>query len=281
MTETQTNRNHKDSVFTCLFSEKSNLLELYSAISGKSYPESTKIEIVTLSDVLYMNQINDIAFVMEDRLIVLIEHQSSINNNMPLRMLQYLSAEYAMIVDRKSLYKQKRIMIPAPEFIVLYNGDKKFPDYKELKLSDSYKFKTPDLYLELVVKIYNINKGRNAEMASRSQALSGYEEFIAEIKANLKSMELREAIRLAVKTCISKNILGSFLERHSSEVENMLLREWNMDEALAVAREEEREECEAEHQQQMQELFALLRQGYSVDEAEKKMGLMKVHSENS
>ena len=204
MTEVKTNRNHKDSVFTRLFSEKSNLLELYGAISGKSYPESTKIEIVTLSDVLYMNQINDIAFVMEDRLIVLIEHQSSINNNMPLRMLQYLSAEYDMIVDRKNLYKQKRIMIPAPEFIVLYNGDKKFPDYKELKLSDSYNFKTPDLYLELVVRIYNINKGHNAEMAGKSSVLSGYEEFIAEIKENLKSMELREAIKLAVKICISK-----------------------------------------------------------------------------
>jgi len=247
MTETQTNRNHKDSVFTRLFSEKSNLLELYSAISGKSYPESTKIEIVTLSDVLYMNQINDIAFVLEDRLIVLIEHQSSINNNMPLRMLQYLSAEYAMIVDRKSLYKQKRIVIPYPEFIVLYNGDKKFPDYKELKLSDSYKFKTPDLYLELVVRIYNINKGHNAEMAGKSSVLSGYEEFIAEIKENLKSMELRDAIKLAVKTCISKNILVSFLERHGSEVLNMLIRgEWNIEEAIAVrceeAREDEREE---------------------------------------
>ncbi|MDR2593327.1 MAG: Rpn family recombination-promoting nuclease/putative transposase, partial [Fibromonadaceae bacterium] len=113
MTEIKTNRNHKDSVFTRLFSEKSNLLELYSAISGKSYPESTKIEIVTLSDVLYMNQINDIAFVLEDRLIVLIEHQSSVNNNMPLRMLRYLSAEYDMIVDRKNLYKQKRIMVPS------------------------------------------------------------------------------------------------------------------------------------------------------------------------
>jgi len=263
MTEVKTNRNHKDSVFTRLFSEKSNLLELYSAISGKSYPESTKIEIVTLSDVLYMDQINDIAFVMEDRLIVLIEHQSSINNNMPLRMLQYLSAEYAMIVDRKSLYKQKRVMIPAPEFIVLYNGDKKFPDYKELKLSDSFKSKTPDLYLELVVRIYNINKGHNADMAVKSPVLSGYEEFIAEIKENLKSMELREAIELAVKTCISKNILVSFLERHSSEVLNMLIRgEWNMEEALAVRYEEGREDT-------LEEVFSLLEQGVSLAEAKK------------
>ncbi|MDR2555546.1 MAG: Rpn family recombination-promoting nuclease/putative transposase [Fibromonadaceae bacterium] len=267
MTEIHTNRNHKDSVFTKLFGEKSNLLELYSAISGKNYPESTKIEIVTLSDVLYMNQINDIAFVLEDRLIVLIEHQSSINNNMPLRMLQYLSAEYDMIVDRKSLYKQKRIMIPTPEFIVLYNGDKKFPDYKELKLSDSYNFKTPDLYLELVVKVYNINKGHNADMAVKSPVLSGYEEFIAEIKKNLKSMDLREAIKLAVKACISKNILVSFLERHSSEVLNMLIRgEWNMDEAKQVWQEEAREDGREEVHE---EILDLIKKGYTVADIEK------------
>jgi hypothetical protein len=239
-------------------------LELYSAISGKNYPESTKIEIVTLSDVLYMNQINDIAFVLEDRLIVLIEHQSSINNNMPLRMLQYLSAEYDMIVDRKSLYKQKRIMIPAPEFIVLYNGDKKFPDYKELKLSDSYNFKTSNLYLELVVKIYNINKGRNADMAVKSPILSGYEEFIAQIKENLKYMELHEAIKLAVKMCISKNILVSFLERNASEVLNMLLREWNQDEAIEVWKDEAREDgLEEGREEKSNEILDLIEKGYT------------------
>jgi hypothetical protein len=171
-----------------------------------------------------------------------------------------------MIVDRKNLYKQKRIMVPSPEFIVLYNGDKKFQDYKELKLSDSFKSKTPDLYLELVVRIYNINKGRNAEMAGRSPVLSGYEEFIAQIKENLKSMELREAIKLAVKACISKNILVSFLERHSSEVENMIFGEWNMDEAKQVWQEEAREDGREEGHE---ELFALWESGVSLDEAKK------------
>jgi len=266
MTEAKPNRKHKDSVFTLLFSEKSNLLELYSAISGKSYPKSTKIDIVTLSGVLYMDQLNDIAFVLEDRLIVLIEHQSSINNNMPLRMLMYLAAEYEMIIDRKSLYKQGRVKIPTPEFIVLYNGKKKFPDYKELKLSDSYKFKIPDCYLELVVKVYNINKGHNAEMAGRSQVLSGYEEFIAQIKENLKSMELREAIRAAIKSCISKNILVSFLKRNGSEVENMLLTGWDQNEALAVRYEEGREE---ERKENRKEILGLIRKGYTAADIEK------------
>jgi predicted transposase YdaD len=272
MEEMKTNRSHKDSVFTRLFSEKNNLLELYGAISGKSYPENTKIEIVTLSDVLYMNQLNDIAFVLDGRLIVLVEHQSTINNNMPLRMLMYLASEYQLITDRKNLYKQSRVKIPAPEFIVLYNGDKKFPDYKELKLSDSYSFKTSECYLELMVKVYNINKGCNAAIASKSPVLSGYEEFIAGIKENLKCMELREAVKLAIKTCMSKNILLSFLERNGSEVENMLLTEWNQDDALAVRYEEGREEgigigLNRGREEGREELFALWEKGISLAEA--------------
>ena len=112
------------------------------------------------------------------------------------------------------------------------------------------------------MKVYNINKGRNADMAVKSPVLSGYEEFIAEIKGNLKSMGLGEAVKLAVKACISKNILLSFLERNGSEVEKMLWKEWNMDDALAVAKEEGKEEA-------LEEAFSLLRQGYSIDEAEK------------
>jgi len=104
-----------------------------------------------------------------------------------------------------------------------------------------------------MVKVYNINKGRNADIATRSPVLSGYEEFIAEIKKNLKSMDLRKAIKLAVKACISKNILVSFLERNGSEVMNMIRGEWDMDEVLAVRSEEAREEAREETAKSMLE----------------------------
>jgi len=241
--ETKANRNHKDSVFTKLFSEKSNLLELYNAVSGKNYPESTEIKIITLSNVLFMEKINDICFVIDGKMVVLVEHQSTINENMCLRMLIYISGEYGKITNSKDLYRKKMIKIPTPEFIVLYNGKEEFPDYKEMRLSDSFEIKTEICFLELVAKVYNINKGRNAEMASRSPILSGYEEFIAEIKSNLNSsMNLAEAIRVAIKTCLSKNILVNFLREHSSEVENMIFGEWNWDDAKEVWREEAIEE---------------------------------------
>ncbi|GHV15339.1 hypothetical protein AGMMS49938_13330 [Fibrobacterales bacterium] len=62
------NRNHKDSVFTALFSNEPALLELYNAIEGTHYAKNTPIEINTLTDVLYMEQMNDISFVIDGKL---------------------------------------------------------------------------------------------------------------------------------------------------------------------------------------------------------------------
>ncbi len=238
METVKTNRQYKNSVFTLLFSEKENLLELYNAVSGESYPENTEIEIITLSDVLFMEQLNDIAFVLENKLVVLIEHQSTVNENMPLRMLQYMGKEYQAITNKKDLYKKQLVEIPTPEFIVLYNGKEEYPDFKELKLSDAFKSKKERYSLELIVQVYNINKGRNAKMASRSPSLNGYSELVDEVENNCKSMSREDAIKAAIKTCISRGIFVDFLTKHGSEVENMLLTDWNLKDALEVEREE-------------------------------------------
>jgi ferric iron reductase protein FhuF len=68
--------------------------------------------------------------------------------------------------------------------------------------------------------------------------LSGYGEFVAEINDNLKTMNLNAAIKEAIRTCIRKKILLSFLKDNGSEVENMLFTEWNLKDALEVAKEE-------------------------------------------
>ncbi|MCL2101659.1 MAG: Rpn family recombination-promoting nuclease/putative transposase [Fibromonadales bacterium] len=288
----QANRCYKNSVFTLLFSEKEKLLELYNAVSGQNYPENTEIEIITLSDVLFMERINDIAFVLDDKLVVLIEHQSTVNENMPLRMLLYMAKEYQKITGKKDLYKKRIVEIPTPEFIVLYNGKEEFPDFKELKLSDAFKCKRESCFLELVVKVYNINKGRNAEMSERSPSLNGYSELVAEVNKNSNIMSHEEAIKAAIKTCMSKNILLYFLEKHSYEVENMLLTEWNWDDALAVAKEEGKEEARAEalkeneaklqeneaklqeSEAKLQNVLSLLESSVSLEEAKRKLGLL-------
>jgi len=257
MTEIKVNRNHKASVFSLLFSEPLAALELYNAVTGQNYPPDTKIEIVTLSNALFKGQLNDVAFVVDDRLVVLMEHQSSINNNIPLRMLMYLGREYERITKGKDLYREKLIKIPAPEFIVLYNGKDEFPDFKELRLSDSFKTKSKG-NLELVANVYNINKGRNAEIADKSPVLNGYNELIAEVNKYRKTMELAEAVEAAIRSCVERNILVYFLERHASEVLNMLFTEWNLDDALEVKREEAHEE-----------ILDLIKKGYNLTDIEK------------
>jgi len=236
------NRNHKNSVFTLLFSEPQTTLELYNAVTGQHYPPDTKIEIVTLSNALFKGKLNDVAFVVDDRLVVLMEHQSTVNDNMPLRMLLYMAREYERMTKGRDLYKEKMIKIPTPEFFVLYNGKDEFPDSKELRLSDSYKSKDGSYSLELVATVYNINDGRNSEMVNRSPALHGYSELIAEVNKNLESMELGDAIKVAIKSCIERGILVYFLEKHASEVLNMLTTEWNWDDAKEVWQEEARED---------------------------------------
>jgi hypothetical protein len=57
----------------------------------------------------------------------LIEHQSTINPNMSIRLLFYIAKIYEKLVDNRKIYSQTKLIIPRPEFIVLYNGEDDSP----------------------------------------------------------------------------------------------------------------------------------------------------------
>ena len=85
-------RNYRDSLFRRLFNNKENLLSAYNAIKGTDYTDFDNIEINTLDGVFFNDLKNDISFKYNDQYIVLIEHQSTVNNNMP-----FISAVYTKI----------------------------------------------------------------------------------------------------------------------------------------------------------------------------------------
>ena len=277
------NKNHKDSVFTKLFGNEETLLELYSALEGTHYGKDTKIRITTLDDTLYMERKNDISFVIDGKIVVLIEHQSTINENMPLRMLFYISRLYEKITNEReeNLYRKGIITIPKPEFIVLYNGEDEAPDEQTLRLSDMFAKhgKKSTIDLELTVKVLNINKGHNLEIAARSLVLSDYETFIEVIREyKKKTKDLRTAMELAVKECIRRNILKNFLKANASEVMNMLFGEWNWDKALEVREMEGYEKgieegIEKGREEGVEQFAKLIEQGVSVAEAKKRLGI--------
>ena len=235
------NIRYKASVFSSLFSDPASLRELYGALEGVTLPPDVPIELNTLSDVLYMGQINDISFTIGGRLVIVLEHQSTINPNMPLRLLMYVARIYEKTVERRNLYKSALEKIPAPEFIVLYNGTKPYPYQTTLKLSDAFK-DTAGLRgvvgaapeLELTVKVYNINKGHNAAIVQKCEKLYGYSFFVDKVREMERALPKEDAMKAAIEYCIKHNVLKGFLETNSSEVCNMLITEWDTEEAKKV-----------------------------------------------
>ena len=245
------NQKYKDSVFSALFNDPDVLRELYSAIEGITIPPDTPISINTLSNVLIKGLVNDVSFTIDNRLVVLIEHQSTISENLPLRLLEYIGRVYELIVDYEKRFQRTLIKLPKPEFIVLYNGKDPFPDYRELKLSDAFmdiqglKRIEPDkIPLELIVHVFNIKQGHNAEMLKKSEVLDGYSILtgkIWEYRSSKKTLE--ESIELAVEYCLGKGILVDFIKKHSSEIHSMLYGEYRIEDEIAVVKRETWEEC--------------------------------------
>ena len=130
-------RNYKDSVFRMLFSDKASLLSLFNALTGSHYENPDELEIVTLDNVIYMSYKNDQACML-DMQMHLYEHQSSVNPNMPLRYLPYITDTYERLIVNENIYGKKRIRLPEPQFVVFYNGTEPQPERKILRLSDSF-----------------------------------------------------------------------------------------------------------------------------------------------
>ena len=245
------NREYKDTVFSKLFSEPSRLRELYNALAGTDYGEDTPVEINTLEDVFFNDMRNDVSFTIGGKFVVLVEHQSTPSNNLPLRFLLYIARIYEKITDNRAIYREKLLRIPTPELICLFNGEKPFPQEKTLRLSDAFAAggKPPGRFggLELTVRVVNIKPGGNKELLGKSETLSGYSAFVERVRCNREAgRELRDAISEAIRWGVEEGVLSEFLVQHGLEVENMLMTEFNIDIAKEVWQEEAREDAFAE-----------------------------------
>lgn len=181
------NRKYKDTVFRMLFSDRKNLLSLYNAVNGSAYEDEAALEIVTLENAIYMGMKNDLAFIVDTGLF-LYEHQSTYTPNMPLRDLFYISAEYQKFVNHRSLYSSVIQKIPAPNFIVFYNGTEKKEDSWINYLSEAYQNLSGEPNLELKVLTLNINEGHNGELMEQCQILREYAQYVAKVRSTLERL---------------------------------------------------------------------------------------------
>lgn len=240
------NREVKSSAFTAYFGEPENACQLYAAL-GEEEVSPEDITYVTLEGVLFIARKNDLAFTVKNRVLVISEHQSTINENMPLRDLLYLGRTLEKLLDKDALYRRRLVKVPTPEFFVFYNGNEPYPAEKMLYLSDAYLEKLEEPMLELAVKVININPSSGHKLLKECRPVYEYSWFIQRIREYLAVDWPRDAaVAQAVKDCQREGILKEFMREHSSEVVNMLYTQWNWDDAMAVEREEAFEDGRAE-----------------------------------
>ena len=243
------NRNYKDSVFVDLFAKditaKENFVSLYNALHETNLDyKTTEVKPVMIEQVLYMKYYNDIAMLIDNKIVVLIEHQSTVNENMPFRILEYIARIYEKVVKTKNKFGKKLVKIPLPEFYVFYNGKEDFPLEKTLKLSDAfmlpeqkYSADLANFPLEITVKVVNINIDKGNPILKRCKVLDQYSEFIELVRKSIDS-GTDDPFTTAISKAIKEGFLSDYLARKSTEVENMLMTEYDYDTDIAVQREE-------------------------------------------
>lgn len=243
----QVQRNVKDRLFRYLFErDREALLDLYNALNGTAYRDSSQLEIVTIESAVYVVMKNDLAYILSGTLNMY-EHQSTYSPNMPVRFLIYLAQEYQMVIEKaeKSLYGSGQITLPTPQCVVFYNGVKEMPEEGTLKLSDAFENKETRADVELTVRMLNINYGHNRRLMEKCRVLEEYSELASITRNYMLDMEdTQTALNRAVDYCIENGILKEFLLKNRAEVLGMLLEEFDAEKYERTIRGEGREEGE-------------------------------------
>ena len=209
-----------------------------------------------------MSMKNDVSFMLDSQM-VLLEHQSTFNPNMPLRGFLYFAKLYESMLsiklNRKTIYWPKLVKIPTPHFIVLYNGeDKDIGDSITLKLSDAFEYPDKTQDYEWTATMINVNYGRNKELLVKCKKLREYSYFVDTVRKYSKKFVFSTAVDKAVDKCIAEEVLADILQKYRAEVKSMLLtefdeeREWKLiaegfreigfDEGIEKGKEEGRKE---------------------------------------
>ena len=217
MAENTPKRKIRDSVFTNLFQEKKYLLQLYKAL----HPEDTEVtedEIadITLKHVLVDADYNDLGFSVGDRLMVLVESQSTWTMNIIIRALMYLMQTYHDYFRRtkQNLYGSKKVKMPKPELYVIFTGERKaIPD--TITLSKDF-FDEAEIAVDAKIKVLY---QENAE-----DIIGQYIIFCKVYQEQRKCYgNTREAVTETIRICKDRNVLKEYLESREKEVVDIMM----------------------------------------------------------
>lgn len=220
------NRTYKDVLFDMIFSDKKAILELYNAIAQTDYNDVSAVSVNTIKRAVFLGIENDKSFIIDD-ILNIYEHQSTVNPNMPVRGLMYLSELYRQFIyeNQLDIYGSKQVTLPQPVYIVFYNGERKQPERKIISLRSAFdeNYTIANQFLDFKAVMLNINYGYNQELMDRCRPLKEYAIFVDTIRKYLKT-ENKPAIaaKKAVEECIEHGILKNILLKEKGVIENMI-----------------------------------------------------------
>ena len=232
----QANREYKDRLFKAIFGRDTDeskrwRLDLYNALNGTDYKDPEALTLTTIENVIYITMKNDISFLIGSQMN-LYEQQSSYNPNMPLRGLLYFAQLYQMNISARDLdlLGSTLVKIPAPSFIVFYNGTRELPDVSEQNLSDAFEPTGSAPGFEWTAKVINIDGNHSETLQKKCRALYDYCSYVNRVKGNLKAgMPKAEAVKEALDYAIRENLLDGFFRAQKMEVLNMSLTEFDQE----------------------------------------------------
>lgn len=191
------------------------------------------IIIETLENALFVDIVNDLAFQIGNRFVVLIEHQSYLCPNMPYRMLGYTARTFERIYKDVNFFSTKKQLVMAPEFYVLYNGTEELPEESTIRLSDCYIDDSPENSIEIVVKILDVSYNEDKRILKKSRTLYEYNRFLQIVRETLAASSDKEAAAWeAVRIAMNEGLLKDFLGVYGLEAADMAFREFNYEEFI-------------------------------------------------
>jgi len=266
----------RDTVFRDYFNDQRRMLSLCNALLSTDYSNPDDVEINTLEGGFFSNIKNDISCLLHGTAVTIIEHQSTINPNMPFRCFEYSLELYRKIIApyRNRFYRTTLVSLPFPYFATIYNGKKPAKPFQTLCLSNAFGGKSHAL--EVKVDVFNLAYAEELPIANCT-FLMQYRTFMDRINTNRLIMTPEQAVQKAARECIADGIMADYLSQKQKEVYHMLAYEWNENDARQSWKEEG---IEQGIEQGIDVSFAVmdaLRSGFSIEETAEKQHIAIEH----
>jgi len=217
MAENTPKRRIKDSVFTNLFQDKKYLLQLYKTLHPEDCNvKEDEIADVTLKHILIDADYNDLGFSVGNRLMVLVESQSTWTLNIIIRALMYLIQTYHDYFKRtnQNLYGSKKVNMPKPELYVIFTGDRKnIPD--TISLSKDF-FDGIKTAIDAEIKV--LYRENEKDIIGQYIIFSKVYNEQRKLYGNTK-----QAIIETIHICKNRNILKEYLDSKEQEVVDIMM----------------------------------------------------------